>query len=253
MPHPDSPELAALGALDGEERAAFETHLREGCPECETSVREWEREISLFALSVPAADPPATLRARMLQAAGSPTPVRKTARSAGPSRWLALAACLLLALAIADDLAQRRSVRESQRRAATLSSALERSRENVARTDLRFRFLEDPDVVTVLLSPLPASPGCRGKILFSAKARRAILLAVDLPRLPAGRQYELWFIAAGKPIAAGVFDTRSARPTVFESTLLPEGVPGVEKFAVTIEPRGGTLQPSGPMVLLGSA
>jgi anti-sigma-K factor RskA len=42
-------------------------------------------------------------------------------------------------------------------------------------------------------------------------------------------------------------------PSVFESGLVPEGVVVVEKFAVTIEPRGGVPQPTGPMVLVGAA
>jgi anti-sigma-K factor RskA len=40
-------------------------------------------------------------------------------------------------------------------------------------------------------------------------------------------------------------------PSVFESAAVPEGVAAVEKFAVTIEPRGGVPQPTGPMVLVG--
>lgn len=255
MPHTeflgDLAGVAALGALDGSDRDAFEGHLQERCPECEAALAAWRRDLSLVALSVPEVVPPADLRVRLLETRrGIPAsaPPRKPAAAA---RWLAIAAAVLLALVAIDDVVRHRSIREAQQRAAVLSARLERSREDLARKDLRARFLEDPDVQTILLSGQAAAPGSRGKILFSSRARRAILVAAELPALPPGRQYELWFIAGGKPIAAGTFDPSASGATIFESTPLPEGAAPVEKFAVTIEPLGGVPQPTGPMVLLG--
>jgi anti-sigma-K factor RskA len=254
LPHTDVLELAplaALGALDEPDRRSFEGHLAEGCAECAASLVEWRNDLARLALSVPPVDPPAALRARVLEPAGR-RGLPRDHRFAGP-RWLALAAGVVLAVAAVDDMAQRRFVRESRRRAAALSVQLQHSREEIARRELRVRFVEDPDVLTIFLSGLGPAPGSRGKILYSAKARRAILVAADLPPVEPGRQFELWFIAGGKPIAAGTFDRRDSGATVFESSPLPEGAPPVEKFAVTIEPRGGVSQPTGPMVLLGAS
>jgi len=116
---------------------------------------------------------------------------------------------------------------------------------------MRARFLEDPDVRAILLTGLCPQPNARGKVIFSPRARRAVFVAASLEAVPTDQQYELWFLAGGKPIPAGTFDAARGRATVFESGLLPETISSVDKFAVTIERRGGVPQPTGPMVLAG--
>lgn len=63
--------LAALEALDGPEQEAFESHLREKCGACQATLAEWRGDLSLVAFSAPEVAPPAFLRARLLQLAGS--------------------------------------------------------------------------------------------------------------------------------------------------------------------------------------
>ena len=73
MPHTESLRglagLAALGALDGTERSAFDRHRREPCAACQTELAARQRELSILALSAPPLAPPAALRARLLAAA----------------------------------------------------------------------------------------------------------------------------------------------------------------------------------------
>jgi anti-sigma-K factor RskA len=61
----------------------------------------------------------------------------------------------------------------------------------------------------------------------------------------------LWVFAEGKPVAAGVFDADTSGRALFESKGLP-GLPPAQNFAVTIEPRGGVSQPTGPIILVGT-
>lgn len=94
-------------------------------------------------------------------------------------------------------------------------------------------------------------PQARGKVFWSAKARRGVLLAGNLEPLPAGKQYELWVFAAGKPVAAGVFDADASGRALFESPDL-SAIEAAQNFAVTVEPRGGVPAPTGPIVLVGA-
>ena len=241
--------LAAIGALDGADREEFDRHLVEGCRRCDASVREWERAMAPLAWTVPSVSPPPPVRSRLrVAAAGEPVlPFRARPRWA---EWLAVAACLALVVAVTDDVARRRSNAEFRSDDARLEREVRQAREQLAEKTLRARFLEDPDVQAILLSGTGPQPGARGKIVFSPRARRAIFVTAALAPLPKDRQYELWFIAGGKPIAAGVFD-RAAGATVVESRPLPESVARGDKFAVTIEPTGGGDAPTGPMVLIG--
>ena len=65
--------LYALGTLDPDEMLRFEGHLRAGCPACEEEIDAHERVTAEMALLVPAVEPPAGLRSRILDAVGTPT------------------------------------------------------------------------------------------------------------------------------------------------------------------------------------
>ncbi|MDQ2980542.1 MAG: anti-sigma factor, partial [Acidobacteriota bacterium] len=190
--------------------------------------------------------------------------------------WLfAAAAAILLVLAVGDDARLRREREnlrsqtaalrsqtaegESLRReaaelrgaAAALSERLSAAQRRLARRDLQVRVLESDDVKMLFLGGKAPQPGARGKVFWSTKTGRGVLVAANLQTLTAGKQYELWAFAAGKPVAAGVFDADENGRALFESKdLSAVGVP--EKFAVTVEPHGGGSTPTGPIVLVGA-
>lgn len=74
------------------------------------------------------------------------------------------------------------------------------------------------------------------------------MLAVDgLPELPAEQDYQLWVIGTGAPVPAGIFDT-TGTPT---EVLIGEEVFAGAVVAVTVEPTGGSPQPSSdPIVVI---
>jgi anti-sigma-K factor RskA len=75
-----------------------------------------------------------------------------------------------------------------------------------------------------------------------------VLFVHGLPAPPPGKTYQLWLIAAGAPIGAGVFgvdESGSARHTAVAPVPLDAAV----TVAVTLEPAGGVEQPTGPVVL----
>ncbi len=62
--------------------------------------------------------------------------------------------------------------------------------------------------------------------------------ASKMPPLPKGKQYQLWAIAGGDPVDAGVFDGRT------EHLQELKRVTEAHTFAVTVEPRGGSETPT---------
>ncbi len=134
---------------------------------------------------------------------------------------------------------------------ANLSERLTAAQRSLARRDLQARVLESDDVQMLFLQGKAPQPHARGRVFWSTRAGRGVVVAGNLSVLPAGKQYELWAFSGGKPVPAGVFDADSAGRVLFESKDLSRiGTP--EKFAVTVEPRGGVDAPTGPIVLLGS-
>ena len=84
--------------------------------------------------------------------------------------------------------------------------------------------------------------------VYMSPSRGLLFAAEDLPTLPAGRDYQLWAIVAGKPISHGVFGLEANG----RAQLLANAPPGpADAFAVTIEPAGGVPAPTSAPVLLG--
>jgi hypothetical protein len=247
-------ELAALQALGlplGEEWSTLARHLEEGCPTCEQLLVELREASTALAVEAPERRPNADLRRRILSSLG-PGRVAPSARRNPSLPWLlAAAAVLLFVMALWDDARLRRQREELRSQSVELSSRLATAEKDLARKDLRARVVESDDVRLLYLGGKDPQPGARAKLFWSEKAKRGVIVAGNLAPLPPDKQYELWVFSEGKPVPAGVFDADPAGRAVFESPDL-SSVASAQNFAVTVEPRGGVPQPTGPIVLIGT-
>ncbi len=139
------------------------------------------------------------------------------------------------------------------------------------------------DVAVLLADAAPAAtppPGLRDRVLREARQARpirrargpvvpwlaaaaCIVIALGLgygylreraasrqtSAAPAGRTYQLWAIAQGKPVSLGVFNT-AADGRVTAAMAVPPGLT-FELSAVTEEPAGGSPQPTQQPFLVG--
>jgi anti-sigma-K factor RskA len=254
-------ELAALQALGiplGGEAAEFARHL-EGCSECQALVADLEAASTAFAAQAAPVRPRPVVRQAILRAVSGQSGTKKpetkapaaTARR-GYGAWaFAIAATLALIFFVNDDARLRRDREELRSRTADLSSRLESAQKSLARRDLQARVLESEDVRMMFLGGKDPQPAARAKVFWSQKAGRGILVAGNLAPLPAGKQYELWVFAKGKPVPAGMFDADPSGRAMMESSDLA-AIAAAENFAVTVEPRGGMPAPTGPIVLVGA-
>ncbi len=246
-------ELAAassLGILEGAEQAELARHLAEGCPTCETLLRDLRGAAAAMAAGVRPVTPSPRVRASLLASLGPARVVAARPSSTMAWRAFAAAAALLLVAVGLDDARQRRQGEEMRSQSAALAGRLQTAETALAERVLRARVLESDDVQMMLLGGKGPQPDARARVFWSPRARRGILVASNLAALPTDRQYELWVFLDGKPVNAGVFDVDASGRALFESTDFP--APGAQNFAVTIEPRGGLPAPSGPVVLVGA-
>jgi anti-sigma-K factor RskA len=266
-----------LGALDAEERAAFERHLGD-CAACASEVRSLQPVVDGLAQVVPLVDPPPALRERVLAVtkpaspklaqrakAGSPAearaasgggPVRRPTAPATTAAWLAAAASALLAIGLGiyvwqlrDRLTQvERRLDEATVRAAageTQVAELRRVAVDIRTTAL---VIGAPDLVRVDLLGQAGSPA-KARAFWS-RAHGLVFTAVELPPLPPGKVYQLWVVGSQAPVSAAIFEPDAAgRATAIVET--GRGLPEPAAFAVTLEPAGGVPQPTGDKVLVG--
>jgi anti-sigma-K factor RskA len=234
-------ELAApyaLGALAPDERERFEAHLAE-CAACRVDVQGAREVAVLLADAAPAATPPPGLRDRILREARQVRPIGRGRAPIIP--WLAAAAGFVLALGLGYGLLRERAA--SRQAGAALAAA----RDSIAARDSLVATLLSPDVGTAALAATGQAPSAR---LFWNPSRHRVVMAVfRLPPAPAGRIYQLWAIAQGKPVSLGVFNTAPDGRLIAEMAL-PPGL-RFELTAVTEEPAGGSPQPTQQPFLVG--
>lgn len=169
----------------------------------------------------------------------------------------AVAASLLVAaLAVAAAVLWQRNG-EMRVQMASLSSALERARAELgqtrgelARTRAAVDLFAAPEARTTALAGTEMAEKARARLTYDERTGEAMFTASNLPPAPAGKVYQLWFIAGGKPLPGSVFTTDPRGRAEMHATIPPEGR-RAEVFAVTLEPAGGAPAPTGQMYLKG--
>jgi len=255
-----------LGALEGAELADLEQHLTTECVECNAELLRGSRDLEALAAANTPVAPSEITRARLMaqideQAGSRLEPAPRPAAERSGVAWLPLATAASLVLLVWSGWSQvqlRLEVQELQaqtvvagKKLASLQDELKDANKQLGSFSKANRILATPGLQTVRLAGLEAAPDASAQVLV-ADAGRAVFYASNLAQVEKDQIYQLWVIAAGKPVPAGLFtvDKKGSASVVLDK--LAAEAP-IEAWAVTIEPAGGVPQPTGPMVLMGAA
>jgi anti-sigma-K factor RskA len=281
----------ALSALETVEARELEAHLAT-CAECRAESESWQATAASLAYAAPSVEPSAELRSRLLksihaegakplsrsavkdservesravessQVKSNVVPFEKSARRTRSAGWMvgALAASLaFIALAVSLVLLWNRYNTMQQEMAqltdklGQAQGELARERDTLAREREAKELISAPEARIITLAGTEMATRARARFVYDRKTGRAMLMADDLPPAPAGKAYQLWFIAEGKPPMPGhVFNTDAAGHAEL-SDQLSEEARGATVFAVTLEPSSGVTAPTGAMYLKSAA
>jgi anti-sigma-K factor RskA len=267
--HEQYGELAAaygLDALDAAERAAFERHLS-SCAQCQQVVAETQQIAATLPHTLAPVEPPAALRARiMMTTAPAKQPTAPAKHPAAPAvqpvtaaimpPWLAVAAAIIAVVAGATAWTQYQragasqvAASQSQAQVEALQAQLTAMQTQAETARRAVDILAADDLTRVDLKGQPAAPAASGRAYWSA-TRGLMFSAIDLPALPAGRVYQLWYVTAAAPVSAALVNPDAAG----RFTLIAGAPAGIKPtaMAVTIEPAGGLPAPTGAFYLLGT-
>jgi Anti-sigma-K factor rskA len=191
-------------------------------------------------------------------------PVVAAGRPAGRSgalRFLQVAAGVLLVVGIWGIVRQANMGSEIERlrgerdQLALRASALEQRMAQVQAESERLAssisIVTAPGVQQVSLSGMGTAQKATGRTFVSEAEHKAVFYAYHLPPLAANKSYQLWVIDNDeRKISVGVMqvDPRGEASVVVDK-LLP--VDNIQGWVVTVEPRGGVPQPTGPIALAG--
>ncbi|MCL6640327.1 MAG: hypothetical protein K6T92_03035, partial [Candidatus Rokubacteria bacterium] len=154
-PFEDQAAAYALGALDGEERTAFEAHLAAGCSRCEHVLREAREALAEVARSLPSEAPPPAVREALRLRLAAEHPRGRASRVAGGWRpWAAAAAAAGLAAVLTGLVVAGRY----ERRLESLAREVEGARNELRAAQ---RALDEAGDAARMLADLLRDPATR--------------------------------------------------------------------------------------------
>ena len=253
--------LHVLGALSPEEAYEFKKAMKAD-PELQAFVARLSTATGALAGSVPAAEPPPQLRAKIL---AQVLPPQKTVslpeRKFRPVSWLpwALATgfgalCVMLNI---QDTQLRKTVGDQAQQITNLNQmaeSLQSATNNLLQTVLALQETNRlSNLKIAMLNSLVAdAPKAIAVSLWDNSKQDGVFVAQNLKTLPADRDYQLWVLDNGTtPVSAGVFNVNGDGVVRLDfKAQQPIQVAG--KFAVTEEIKGGVASPTINNMILAS-
>ncbi|MFB7087177.1 anti-sigma factor domain-containing protein [Streptomyces sp. NPDC056296] len=223
----------ALHALPPDEEAAFENHLA-SCAECRREVDELTRTASLLGAGE-ARQPSPELRHRVLgqistvrQERLERPHVRERPRRRQRILGFALAASVAAAAALGGIAWWQHTEADSaQEEAADLHTGAEALADVLAAPDATINTAELPD-------------GATASVVASRAQGQAAFIASGLPPLTDDQVYELWYAEEGEFRPAGLLSGAGGR----QAHILDGPLEGATAVGITVEPAGGSQQPT---------
>lgn len=222
----------ALGILDPEETSRVEEHLS-SCLICRDESQLFQETGAELAFAVPPAAPSPDLKVRLMQRVQGSRPQPRL-ETAVPSRsWLErlLPAWGLASLFLILVLG-----------AASLSLW--------QRLDEVDSFMSPGGMRAIPLEPTDAAPQATGFVLVSADGQDGALVVDGLPPLDEDHEYQLWLIRDGERTSGAIFSTDENSYGGMRIRA-PLSLLEYSSVGITIEPAGGSPQPTGERVLGG--
>jgi len=223
----------ALDALPDDERRLFEEHL-DMCAGCRQEVAELQATAARLGMATSTV-PPARLKEQVMAQVENTRQVRVlTTFRRRPTMWRRMLAPVAAALAVVV-VALGFVVAQLNERVTEIEALAFEIRQVLASPDV--------DIVT-----LDAPSGVSASFVFSPNLGMGVFVADGLATVDSSRVYELWTITTTGATPAGTF-----RPDAdgAASQLINGDLGRVDGLGVTVEPAGGSQQPTGDILISG--
>jgi len=241
----DLKDAFVLDALPEEERRSFEEYLA-AHPERQAELDELGAVAGLLAFAPQEQEAPPELRRRVMEVVEAEAAPRRNERESVFARLAGYigvrdiafgAAALLLIGLLSWNLLLQGQVEN-------LQGEVQNAQGQVTDLQAQVQDAQDQQTQTITLSGTWADQGADAEVA-SINEDRIILVADNLPSVPEGQTCQIWVIKGDLPESSGLFqpgDDETAAPI---TTPIKEG----DTIAVTVEPAGGSEQPTSDPVL----
>ncbi|HXG24714.1 MAG TPA: anti-sigma factor [Chthonomonadales bacterium] len=242
-----------LDALSDEEREIVETYLEE-YPEARQEVEELRSAAAALPYGVRPVEPSGHSRRALMSRVAADARRRFPAQASGPGllrgeniiRTFTLGIATLAVIWVMILNAQVARLRSE---ISTLDEALVVQSNRLQQFEARLPQTAPSNVITVSLKGTEAQPQAQGQLIADPSSNSAVLVIVGLSPLEPGRTYQVWLIDGGTPVSAGLLAVDEHGQGVLVLTA-EDAIGSFRSLGISIEPEGGSRQPTGDIVVM---
>ena len=225
----------ALGALDAEDAAALESHL-ESCASCRTELAEYRDLSESLLTAIPPKQPSAMLRRQLQSRLPS---AREKSRPQFQWNISRLVAGLAVVVLLAMNFSLLQQIRQIQSQQTQLLNQMDDAQVALA-------MLSYPGVERLSID----GEDLAGSLLLDNDRNIATLIVWNMPQLNENQTYQVWLIdPQGGRVGAGIFRPQTDQAYTTQVISSSKGFSNYVGIGVTVEPAGGSDQPTGERVL----
>ena len=245
-----------LDALTEEEKALVDSYLDEH-PEERAQVQELQSGALALPYAVSPVEPPRQVKEVLMKRVTADAQARErssTRAASEPSRRglrfedifrvLSLGAATV---AILWAFALNAQVARLQDQVSSLNDQVMMQAQSLEQVITQINQMDN--VVTVSLRGTDVQPGAQGQLIADPSDQTAVLVIAGLPKLEAGKTYQVWLIDGDAPVSAGLLTVDEEGKGLLVVTS-DESIGSFNSLGISIEPAGGSIAPTGEIVVL---
>ena len=161
-------------------------------------------------------------------------------------KFLAAASIVLLVISIVFAYSYYNKYNDAKDKLQVSEQNLQRETELAQAMDSDIGVMENKYSKPVVLNGTAHAPDALAKIYWMTNSGEVWVDAGNLPKVPTGKQYQLWAIVDGKPVDAGMIPIVKGKYHVQKMKTFGKA----DAFAITMEDSGGSPTPKGDMVVI---
>ncbi|KFF26914.1 anti-sigma factor [Chryseobacterium vrystaatense] len=156
------------------------------------------------------------------------------------SKWkpYAVAASVLFLISAAGNLFWMNDQSKTKEEIAKMQTEKKSQDLAMQKMNQKMDMFSNPDMKMVMLKGVEKHTDSKAMVFWDKKTKEVYLNGENLPKAPEGMQYQLWAIADGKPVNAGMYTEEKDSKTALAH------IPNAQAFAITLEKQGGSAVPT---------
>ena len=237
-----------LDAISDEEKELVETYLQEH-PDARQQAEELKRSVAALPHSVFLVKPSPRSKELLMRRVTADQP--SSSGRIPLENFFRVFSLGVAILAILWALVLTSQVAELRNEIAALRQALATQSDSIEQINNALPQLNASELMTVSLQGTNVQPEAQGQLIADPNSQSAILVVANLTPLESGRTYQIWLIEGDRPQSAGLLDVDETGQGVSVVTS-EEEIGSFDTLGISIEPDGGSLQPTGEIVVLSN-